>query len=53
MAIQPEAGTPRPKGTIRIPIDEGWRFIKADDPSAGANLSMQAMSALLDRADRG
>lgn len=53
MAIQPEAGTPRPKGTIRIPLDEGWRFIKADDPSAGANLSMQAMSALLDRADRG
>jgi beta-galactosidase len=39
--------------TISIPLADGWRFIKADDPSAGAELTMQAMSDLLDRADRG
>ncbi len=39
--------------TVSIPLARGWRFIKADDPSAGADLTMQAMSDLLDRADKG
>jgi len=40
-------------GTQKVPLDSGWRFVKADDPSAGTNLTIQAMSAVLDRADRG
>ena len=40
-------------GTVKIPLKEGWRFVKDDDPKAGTNLTLQAMSSLLDRADRG
>ena len=40
-------------GTVKVPLKEGWRFIKADDPKAGTNLTLKAMSAILDRADRG
>ena len=36
-----------------VPLKEGWRFIKADDPSVGTNLTIQAMSAILDRANGG
>ena len=39
-------------GTVRVPLKEGWRFVKADDPAAGTNLSMSAMSDMLDRACR-
>lgn len=39
--------------TVKIPLKDGWRFIKADDPAAGADLTQEAMSALLDRAARG
>ena len=40
-------------GTVKVPLKTGWRFMKADDPAAGTNLTMQAMSATLDRAARG
>ena len=40
-------------GTVKVPLKTGWRFMKADDPAAGTNLTMQAMSAVLDRAARG
>ena len=40
-------------GTAKVPLHDGWRFVKADDPAAGTNLTQQAMSAILDRADRG
>ena len=40
-------------GTAKVPLKEGWRFVKADDPTAGTNLTLQTMSAILDRADRG
>jgi len=40
-------------GTVKVPLKTGWRFMKADDPAAGTNLTMQAMSAILDRASRG
>ena len=40
-------------GTVKVPLKTGWRFMKADDPVAGTNLTMQAMSAILDRASRG
>ena len=30
--------------TVKVPLKEGWRFIKADDPSAGASLTMKTMS---------
>ena len=40
-------------GTVKVPLKTGWRFMKADDPAAGTNLTMQAMSAILDRAARG
>ena len=40
-------------GTVKVPLKTGWRFVKADDPAAGTNLTMQAMSAILDRAQRG
>lgn len=36
-----------------VPLKTGWRFIKADDPNAGTNLTINAMSAMLDRACRG
>ena len=37
-------------GTLKVPLKEGWRFVKADDPQAGTNLTLQAMSGILDRA---
>ncbi len=40
-------------GTLKVPLKSGWRFVKADDPKAGTNLTLKAMSAILDRADRG
>ena len=40
-------------GTVKVPLKEGWRFVKADDPAAGTNLTIQAMSGILDRACRG
>jgi len=40
-------------GTVKVPLREGWRFVKADDPAAGTNLTIKAMSDILDRADRG
>ena len=39
--------------TERVPLKCGWRFVKADDPSAGTNLTIKAMSGILDRAARG
>ncbi len=50
---QNTASAQHAKGTVRIPLTDGWRFVKADDPSAGEGLTMQVMSTLLDRADRG
>ena len=38
--------------TEKIPLDEGWRFVKGDDPSCKANLSQGNMSAILDQAQR-
>ena len=40
-------------GTEKVPLKAGWRFVKSDDPKAGTNLTLQAMSAILDSADRG
>ena len=40
-------------GTVKVPLKEGWRFVKADDPKAGTNLTLRAMSVVLDRAERG
>ena len=40
-------------GNISIPLSDGWRFIKADDPSVGAELTMQATSDLLDKVNSG
>ena len=40
-------------GTTKVPLKAGWKFVKADDPAAGTNLTMQAMSGILDRAQRG
>lgn len=39
--------------TQKLPLKSGWRFVKADDPAAGTNLTIQAMSGMLDRANRG
>ena len=39
--------------TERVALRDGWRFVKADDPAAGTNLTIPALSAILDRADRG
>ena len=36
-----------------IPLGEGWRFIKDDDPEAVGLLDQPTMSGLLDRTDRG
>ena len=38
--------------TVKVPLKDGWRFVKADDPSADTNLTMQAMSGILDRAEK-
>ncbi len=38
--------------TVKVPLKDGWRFVKADDPSAGTNLTLQAMSGILDRAEK-
>ena len=39
--------------TEKVPLKCGWRFVKADDPSVGTNMTMQVMSGILDRAERG
>ncbi|MBR3222910.1 MAG: DUF4982 domain-containing protein [Kiritimatiellae bacterium] len=39
--------------TEKVALKAGWRFVKADDPAVGTNLTLQAMSSILDRADRG
>ena len=39
--------------TVSVPLDEGWRFVKGDDPFARSNLTIQAMSGIFDRANRG
>ena len=39
--------------TVKVPLREGWRFVKADDPAAGTNLTIRVMSGILDRADKG
>jgi beta-galactosidase len=39
--------------TVKVPLDEGWRFVKADDPSALTNLTIRSMSDILDRAQGG
>ena len=36
-----------------MPLKNGWRFAKADDPAAGTNLTFRMLSSMLDRADRG
>ena len=36
-----------------IPLAEGWRFTKGDDPRAAGLLDQASMSDILDRADRG
>jgi len=36
-----------------IPLGEGWRFIKDDDPGTVGLLDQASMSDILDRADRG
>lgn len=38
--------------TVKVPLTDGWRFVKADDPAA-TNLTLKAMSDILDRADKG
>ena len=38
--------------TVKVPLKDGWRFVKADDPSAGTNLTLQAMSGILDWAEK-
>ena len=30
--------------TVKVPLREGWRFVKADDSAAGTNLTIKAMS---------
>ena len=39
--------------TEKVPLKSGWRFIKTDDPSVGTNMTMQVMSDILDRSERG
>ena len=39
--------------TVKVPLKSGWRFVKADDPSVGTNLTLQAMSGILNRAAKG
>ena len=40
-------------GTTKVALKSGWKFVKADDPKAGTNLTLQAMSEILDKADKG
>ena len=40
-------------GTLKVPLQDGWRFVKDDDPKAGTALTIQALSGILDRAARG
>ncbi len=40
-------------GTEKVALRDGWRFVKADDPAAGTNLTIAALSGILDRAERG
>ena len=39
--------------TEKVALKTGWRFVKADDPTAGTNLTIKTMSDILDRAYRG
>ena len=36
--------------TLKVPLNDGWRFVKADDPAAGTNLTIKTMSGILDKA---
>ena len=36
--------------TEKVALKTGWRFVKGDEPAAGTNLTIKAMSAMLDRA---
>ncbi|MBR4652429.1 MAG: DUF4982 domain-containing protein [Kiritimatiellae bacterium] len=38
--------------TVKVPLKDGWRFVKADDPAACTNLTIQVMSGILDRAEK-
>ena len=38
---------------VQIPLKEGWRFVKGDDPECGTNLTIRAMSDMLCHAQRG
>ena len=38
--------------TLKIPLADGWRFMKGDDPTCKVNLSQGNMSAILDQALR-
>ena len=38
--------------TVKVPLKDGWRFVKADDPAAGTNLTIQVMSGILDRTEK-
>ena len=40
-------------GTVKVPLKAGWKFVKADDPAVGTNLTLQVMSGILDRAQHG
>jgi beta-galactosidase len=35
--------------TLKVPLKDGWRFVKADDPAVGTNLTIKAMSGILDK----
>ena len=39
--------------TEKVPLADGWRFTKADDPAIGTNYDFRAMAEVLDRAERG
>ena len=38
--------------TVKVPLADGWRFMKGDDPSAPDNLTQGEMSLILDAATR-
>ena len=46
-------GKPWKCGTVKVPLKDGWRFVKADDPGLNENLTIKTMSDILDRANRG
>ena len=48
VVVYAASSMPLAASTVKVPLTDGWRFIKGDDPSAPDNLTQGEMSLILD-----